>query len=214
MFTSAPTGAQLASVFTTLAADNSQNTLEYMGLIPYIANSPLAYNKDAGGAALASDGGRNVQQFLDAFAWFYNNYRTGPDTIWMSANKAQAADNLLSKNAGGHNNWTALINPSATDTPTQFVPPGPTRMVPDPYTGKFVKIEVHPLLNDATVIFTRDSVPFPANGIANAWEYRYQRDYYGMDWPVNNRQYEYGTYTRGALGINAEMLFGLLTSLG
>lgn len=208
-FTSAPSTTQLASVFTALAADNSVNPLEFTGLIPYIAGSPLAYTQDCGGVALSSDGGRGVSQLNTAYLWFWNNYRTSPSKIWVSANKANQIDQLISKNANGQNNFLTVVD-ATKGADVSFTPAGRARVLVNPMTNTNVDLVVHPLLNDSTIVMTSDKVPFPANGITNPMEYHYQRDYFGQDWPVNNRQYEYGVYTRGALAVNAEMLFGLL----
>ena len=208
-FTAVPSAGQLASVFTTLAADNSVDTLKYTGLIPFIAGSPLAYSQNAGGVALSSDGGRNITQLNTAFKWWWDNYRTGPDTVHCSANKAVQIDKLITQNSSGQNNAIVLM-PGDKGAEASFAPFGRARTLVNMYTNENIAIEVHPNLNDNTIVFTKNSVPFPANGIENSWEYRYQRDYYGQDWPVNNRQYEYGVYTRGALCLNAEMLFGMI----
>jgi len=212
-FVSATVGSVLASAFVSANADNSVNTLEYTGLIPYIAGSPLSYVANGGGVGLASDGGRNVSQILSAFLWYWNNYRTTPDTVWCSANKAQQIDLLITKNASGQNNVVTMISGDKQGADMSYSPIGRVRMIPNPYVNKNVDIQVHPNLNDSTILFTKDSVPFPASGITNAYEYHYQRDYYGEDWPKTNRQYEYGAYTRGALALNAEMLFGLIYNL-
>lgn len=209
-FTSVPSAGQLASVFTALAADSSVDTLKYTGLIPYIAGSPLSYQLNGAGASLSSDGGRGVTQLNTAYAWFWNNYRTSPKTVWCSANKANQIDQLITKNSAGQNNFLVTL-PAGGDS--AFQPAKRVRTLVNPYTNTDVELAVHPNLNDNTMLLTSEEVPFPANGVATPWGYHFQRDYFGQDWPVNNRQYEYGIYTRGALALNAEMLFGIIYNL-
>ena len=208
-FKSTNATGQLASVFTGLAADNSVNVLEYTGLVPYIAGSPLSFKKNLAGAALTSDGARGIAEFNALFNQLWLAYKTSYTDIWCSAAQAVKIDKLVSQNSSGQNNFMAVIDGTKGES-ASFIPAGPARVIVNPIANKNVRLNVHPSLPDTMILFTMDKVPFAANGIANAWEYHYQRDYFGQDWPRNNRQYEYGAYTRGALALNAEMLFGMI----
>lgn len=205
---------QLASVFVDIAADNSLDTLGFTGVIPYVANSPLSYKLDAGGSSLTTDGGRNIEQLNDAFFWLWRNYKTTYDTIWCSAKMASAIDQLVTKSANGQNNVVVAL-PSSSGAETSLNPIGRARMIPNVATNTNINIQVHPLLPDSMILLSTDTTPFPTGSVSsNSWEYHYQRALYAEEWPRTSRQYEYGVYTRGALALNSEMSFGLISNIG
>ena len=145
----------------------------------------------------------------DAFTWFWDNWKLAPTDLWCSAKMAAAIDKIVIANGGAP---IMRVN-TAPGGMTEYGRGGRITSVLDKSTNVDVALNVHPDCPDSWMMFTSDSVPFPTANIGNPVEVHVQTEYYGRDWPMTSRQYEFGTYVREALPIYAEGAFGLIQGL-
>lgn len=208
IITSLPTTTQLLSVVE--ATDESADSLVFDGLASQLSASGFGgYQKQFLGTSLTSDGAAGIVELNDAFAWFWDNWKLAPSDIWCSAKMANAIDKIVIANGGAP---IMRVN-TAPGGSVEYGRGGRITSVLDKSMNVDVALNVHPDAPDSWIMFTSDSVPFPTANIGNPVEVHVQQEYYGRDWPMNNRQYEFGTYVREALPIYAEGAFGLIQGL-
>lgn len=205
---SLPTATQLLSVVE--ATDESADNLVFDGLASQLAASGFGgYQKQYAGTTLTSDGAAGIVELNDAFTWFWDNWKLAPTDLWCSAKMATAIDKIVIANGGAP---IMRVN-TAPGGMTEYGRGGRITSVLDKSTNVDVALNVHPDCPDSWMVFTSDSVPFPTANIGNPVEVHVQTEYYGRDWPMTSRQYEFGTYVREALPIYAEGAFGIIQGL-
>lgn len=212
VITATATGTQLASALT--ATDNSVNGLVFSGLL-YIAltSGSGSYWGDLGGAPLTSDGTSGINEFNVALKDRWDNYRFGPDTIWVSAGQAKDITAKVLSNAAtsamrfsvdvtkqgmiaGGSLVTTYLNPYGMDGPTTL------------------DIRVHPNLTPGTVLMTSSRVPYKDANIDNVFQVRTRQEYYQIEWPLRSRKYEYGVYVDQVLQHYYPPSMVVLTGIG
>lgn len=203
-----PTTTQLLSALA--GTDESRDQLVFDGLTAQIAASGFGgYQKTYAGVALSSDGGAGISQYNDAFQWFWDNWKVSPDRLYVSGAKAVALDKIIVANGGAP---ILRVNTSPGGA-TQAGRGGRVTSILNKVTNTECEIIVHPDAPDTWDLFYSSTVPFPTSNIGSPVEIHTQRDYYGRDWPMINRQYEYGVYARETPAIYAEGAFGLIQGL-
>ena len=205
-----PTTTQLLTDLTGYAADHSADSLVFDGLATQLSASGFGgYQKLYNGVALASDGAGGITQYNDAFQWFWDNWKLSPKKILVSGAKAVAIDKIIVANGGAPILRVNTTPGGAIETGRG----GRVSSILNKVKNTEVEIVVHPDAPDSWDMFVSDSVPFPTSNIGSPVEVHYQRDYYGQDWPMTNRQYEYGVYARECLPIYADGAFGIIQGL-
>ena len=206
--TSIPTTTQLLSALA--GTDQTQDSLVFDGLLGQLSKSDFAgYQARYAGTSITADGGAGIVEYNTAFAWFWDNWKLSPSKIYVSAAKAIAIDKAIVANGGA-----PILRVNTTPGGAiQTGRGGRVTSVLNKATNTEVELIVHPDATDTTDIFASDSVPFPSSNIGSPVEMHMQRDYYGRDWPMINRQYEYGVYARGCMPIYADGAFGIVQGL-
>lgn len=203
-----PTTTQLLSAVE--ATDESADALVFDGLAAQLSASGFGgYQKQFAGTAIASDGAGGISQLNDAFAWFWDNWKLSPSDVWVSGAMAVAIDKAIVANGGAP---IMRVNTTPGGA-TEFGRGGRVTSILNKVRNVDVALNVHPDAPDSWIMFTSDSVPFPTANIGNPIEVHTQQEYYGRDWPMVNRQYEYGVYVREAMPIYAEGAFGMIQGL-
>lgn len=186
---------QLASALT--AADRSQDSLVFDGLLPQLwtANSGAYYTTQATGVAGAGTGltftnGRCTEIEV-ALLSFWDNYKLGPDTMYMSA---RTHNHLAAKVVD--NGGSAIIRLMAsTESGIGGIAAGARiKSYLNPMTGQEIMIQIHPDMPDGLILLYADSIPYQLSGVGNVLQVRTRQDYYQLEWPLRTRRYEYGVY--------------------
>lgn len=215
LITANPTGTQLLTDFTTGAADNSQDTLVYDGLLTQIMKSgsgayfvDLATGTPGAGTKLTSDGAGGITEIETALTWFWNNYRLSPDEIYCNAQQLIDMNTLVIKNGGA-----PLIRMNVDANGSTIVAGTVIGQYLSKITGKLIKITVHPNMPAGTIMFWSNGVPYPLSGVGAIVQKQLRRDYYQVEWPLRTRRYEYGVYFDGVLQNYFPPAFGVIRNI-
>jgi hypothetical protein len=211
------TGTQTAASLGT--GDNSQNTLEFDGLLTqafkpgsnaYVAVQPTG---TAGvGTPLTADGEGGVSEIDALLKDRWDNYRLSPDTMWVNSQEALNISRKILQ--GGTNAAQRFV--IATDQAN--VRGG---IMARSYLNKFsmagpkdVEIRLHPNMPAGTILFTSRTLPYPLSGVPTVMQMRMRQDYYQIQWPLTTREWQYGVYADGVLQHYFPPSMGVITNIG
>jgi len=213
--TATATGTQNISALP--AADNSQDSLVYDGVIPQILTSgsgsyvaDLATGVAGTGTVLSSDGAGGINEVNTALASFWDNYRISPSFMYVGAQVLLDMNELIIKNGGAP--LFQMQAPAGT----------PARIVGNvggigPYFNKItnstMQIEVHPNMPAGMIMFWSDSVDYPLNGIPQIIRKLLRQEYYQIAWPKVSRKEEFGVYFDGVLQMYFPPAFGIIKNI-
>lgn len=216
LITAAATGTQVFGALT--AADKSQNSLEFDGLLTFASNVALgslqvtqATGVPGTGTPLTSDGSGGIVEIDTALKSFWDNYRLSPDTLWVNS---QQMNDIGKKILAGNSNAAQRFVFNAEQGMV-----GGGIMVRT-YLNKFamdgateLKIRLHPNLPPGTMLFTTNRLPYPLSNVTNVMQMRMRRDYYQIEWPQTTRKYQYGVYADGVLQHYFPPSLGVITNI-
>jgi len=194
------TGTQKAN-FTGSGTDHSANSLAYDGLTTILAKSGSnAYYKTYDGAAAHYDGKGGSTEIDAALAAFYGTAASGnlnlsPTDLWISAADA----NNFGANIFGGSSSIARINIEQDGSSGITVGGQIPKIYINKITGDKVAIHTHPDLPSGKALFTTTELPYPVNNVGEVFRVLLRQDYMAYDWPINQRQYEFGVYLDGVL---------------
>ncbi len=207
-------GAQTAA---SIAASDKSKTAESFDGFLSIALTPgsgatviVQASGTAGiGTPLTSDGAAGIVEIDTALAAMYDNYRLGPDTMWVSSQEAQ---NISKKILSGSTTAAQrLVFSTAQDAVTGGI-------IVTKYLNKFtnsvIDIMIHPFMPKGTVLMTSQTIPYPLSGVGNVWQIRTRQDYYQIDWPILERRWTYGVYADEVLQHYAPFSMAVITNVG
>lgn len=181
--TTATTGA------TAPTADTSAYATGYDGILPTVLGPNSGFNNAINGAFSTTNPGT---EFQEVFFNLYNNVKADPDEILMNgADRRQLSDAI--KAASGSNYRLTLTQTEAGD----YVGGATIGALYNEVTGKMVDITVHPWLPQGVAPVLSYTLPIPDTQVSNVWANIMVQDYMGVQWPVNQFQYEFSTYFRG-----------------
>lgn len=216
LITATATGAQNVTDFTGSAADNSQNSLVYDGILTQVMKSgsggyfvDLATGTPGTGTVLASDGAAGITQINTALASFWDNYRLSPSVMWVNRQQHQdISTKVIANNAAPLLRLTTDANGaqevSASRRVTTYI---------NPIDGTEIAIKVHPNIPPGMILFWSDMIPYPLSGVGTLVRKLLRRDYYQIEWPLRTRKYEYGVYFDGVLQNYFPPAFGVLRNI-
>lgn len=205
-------GNQLA---TTLAAsDNSQNALEFDGLLTLASTTSLGsyYNALATGTVgvgttLTGAGGR-IAEIDAALGVFFAKYRLQPTDIYVSYVQFQKITNVILGQTNPSVYFTVDINAPASVLAGRNV-----GQYLSPITGSIINIVVHPNMVPGTMLFYTAQAPGYVDGITDICRIRTRQEYYQIEWPLRTRKYEYGVYADEVLQHFFPPSMGILTNI-
>jgi hypothetical protein len=207
--TIAAVAANTAQKFNALAStDNSYCMLEYDGMLAQITNANSGGYVSAVNGLLTSDGGGGITQLATAFQQMFDLYRTGPTKVYANSQQQKDITALVIANGGAPivrfnmDNGGGKVNGGAV-----------IGSIMNPFTNQLVEIEVHPNMPPGTMLLWSDSVPYPLNDVGAIVQKKCRRDYYSIEWPINRRRYEYGTYFDGVLQCYFPPAFGVINCI-
>jgi hypothetical protein len=200
-------------------ADHSTNALVYDGLMTYAANAANGgyYKSMATGAAgtgtplTAVAGAGTIQEIEDAFRWFWDHYKLAPDEIYLSAQELVNITNKVIANGGSP---LIRFNMDPTSGHVNISAGALVGTYLNKYTGKLVKLVLHPNAVAGTMMFITWDTPYPLSGVSNVFEIELRREYYQLDWPIRTRKREMGVYCDGVLKNYVPFAQGVITNIG
>lgn len=212
VITAAATGSQTAASIG--ATDFSKNALVFDGITSIVANnSTSAYVKSLDGATLTSDGAGRIVEIETALQYFFDNFRLGPNVVWVSSQEMKSISKLVMANGG-----TPLYRFNA-DAATGRMNLEAGFIIVN-YTNQFmnesIEIRVHPHQAAGTIIFELTQLPpqyYQYSNQGSPLEVHYRRDYYQVDWPVIRRAYEMGVYADETLACYVPFGFGIISNI-
>ncbi len=71
-----------------------------------------------------------------------------------------------------------------------------------------IPLHIHPMMPAGTILYHKTTNPYSYSRIPGVSGMFVQRDYYGIEWPINKRQWEFGSYVHEVYG---NYIPGLLT---
>ncbi len=215
----APASPGIGNFNALAATDYSQDSRIYDGLLTMCSNSSLnsyrvvqATGNAGTGTPLTSDGAGGITEFDTALQSFWDNYRLGPDTIWVSSQEMKylrrhvltgataAAQRFVFQvdQAGvvGGVSVKSYLNP--------FTMGGPAE----------IPIRLHPNVPPGTVLFTSQQLPYPMSNVTNVMQKRLRQDYFQINWPITTRVRGFGVYFDGVLQHYFPPSMGIITNIG
>lgn len=183
-------GTQKAN-FSGSGSDRSQNSLAFDGITSIATKSGSnAYYVSVDGAALTFDNAGGCVQVDTALSDRWDNYKLSFTDMWISGSDAlKFSKGVMTGGAGPV--WR--INTENGNTNIDAGGMIATRYL-NKITGQFIAIHVHPNLPAGKIVLTASELPYPLNGIPQVMRVLTRQEYYSIEWPRNQRAYEYGVY--------------------
>jgi hypothetical protein len=213
VITAAATGTQTASSLGS--TDNSADALAFDGIVTQICQSgsgsyyaALANGASGLGSTLTADGGGGIVEIGTALESFWDNYRLGPDTIWVSS---QEMLNISKKIIG--NGGSSLFRFNLENGGQAFNAGAVLGNYLNPFTQTMMDVRLHPNMPKGTIVFTAKEIPYKVENVATVMQVKTRRDYYQLEWPLRTRRYEYGVYVDEVLQNYFPPAFGMITNI-
>lgn len=192
-------GTQTAASMSS-GTDYSTNSLAFDGLLTQALKSGsgayVSYQATgtAGvGTPLTADNTGGVVEIDAAFKSMWDNYRLGPDTIWVNSQEALNISKKILQGGTQDSNLKFFIA-------AQQGAMGGGVMIKQ-YLNRFsmgaaqaVDIKIHPYMPAGMILMTANTLPYPLSNVSNVMQVRTRQDYYQIEWPLRSRRYEYGVY--------------------
>lgn len=191
---------------TAITADNSKHAYGYDGILyQALATGSNAYIKTmatgtAGtGTPLTADNAGGIVEIDDMLYSLWVNYKLSPTVIYVNAQESKNITKKVLASSGAQ----YTIN---TANPGEGLRSMTAGAVVANYLNKFamggsqmIPIIIHPYLPAGTMLAVTEQLPYPMSGVANVIEKKLRRDYYQIEWPQREREYETGVYFDGVL---------------
>jgi hypothetical protein len=183
--------------YSALAAtDYSYNSLVFDGLIAQIGNATTGgYIQNVQGK-LTTDSAAGITQINTAFQSMFDQYRLGPQTMYVSSQElidmtsliiANGSAPLYRFNLDGNNPGGKISAGVAIGSYLNKI------------TNELVEVVVHPNMPQGTILLWSDRIPYMLANIGTPVKMKLRRDYYSIEWPMTKRRYEYGLYMDGII---------------
>lgn len=197
-----------AQAASTVTVNNSTNALEFNGLLT-IASDPNsnAYYRDKNATELTADGAGNIQEFVEAFYHFSENYEFGPSEIQTDPLTAYCVTKILL--AGPAAAIYAKMLTVNNSVQGGFYVSG----VLNPFTGQVVPITVHPYMPKGTAALITWNIPYPIEDLGNILEIVPRQPYYVIEWPLRTRKDEVGVYVDETLKCELAFAQGVIKNI-
>lgn len=212
-------GNQNASAIT---ADNSQNALEFDGLLTLAMKAGNnGYVKSLDGAFLTTDTAGGIVEWDAALKDRYDNFRLSPDNIWISSQEAVNANKKIIGNGGAPLIRFVVDAKGVGDidasTASLLTLSGGTAI--GSYFNKFTqtlcKVQVHPYIPAGVTLMTTSRLPYTVPDVPEmTFRMMQRRPYYQIEWPLVKRRYESGVYIEEVLQHYAPFSMAVIKNTG
>jgi hypothetical protein len=219
--------ASYTAAATGLSADNSQQPLDFAGIMAWAVNSGAFINMSdltskspisgATNTGLLTPGMVGSSNAVPAVAEIeydlknqWNSFQTVADEIWASVDAKLSIAQALFKNTSGVPAYRFEVNRDAQGNILGgFVVSGYKSQYSMKVTGsEELPIYIHPMLPPGTLVYRKTQNPYPHSRIPGVSGLFVQRDLYGIEWPITTRAWTFGTYGHETYG---DYIPGLLT---
>jgi hypothetical protein len=216
-------GSQAANA-TGLNVDHSAEALDFAGLFAWAVNngtwlnmSDISKNDPSTGntyngllqpVEVGTTKTNQIAQIEYDLLQQWNSFQTVADVIWASADaKASISKAIM---VGGTASYRFEVSRDAQGNILGgAVVSGYKSIYSMKATGsEELPVKIHPMLPPGTILYRKEVNPYPWSRIPGTDVMFVQRDYYGVEWPIIKRQWEFGTYVHETLG---SYIPGLLT---
>ncbi len=212
------TGTYLGNA-TGLSSDHSFNATEFDGLLTYAANS--GYYVDLGGASLTSGKNGRVVELETLLQNQFQNYQLTPTRFWVSPDVAISLDQAVrysGTGTGGSFSGMQFIytRDGQNNLLGGFVVSGyQSRFaVANPTGATVIPISIHPMMPTGTLFADYETNPYPTSRAPYSRGIMEQRSYYGVEWPMVQRAWPWGSYCHLTLAHYFPWLTAVITGIG
>src|SRR5579859_223241 len=211
-------GAQTAA-FTGATTDNSYEVLDFAGILAWAVNNGTVINMSdltatspvtkATNTGLLNPGMASGQNSVPAVAEIeydleqqWNVLQSVADEIWCSADVKRNIQAALFTNTSGVPAYRFEVSrDSQGNILGGFTVSGYKSLYSMKDTGsEEIPIRIHPMLPVGTMVYRRNTNPYPSSRIPGVAGMFVQRDYYGIEWPITTRAWTFGTYVHEVYG--------------
>jgi hypothetical protein len=184
-------GTTQAANAGALGTDKSENALAYDGLISLATKSGSnGYYKSLNGASFTFDNAGGCVEIDAALADRWDNYRLGATDWYMSGADFKKFSKGTQTGTG-----TSIVRVNADAGTAQFAAGGmQSTSYTDGITGQVAQVHTHPDMPRGKVLGLSSSLPYPLSGITAVMRLLQRQGFRAWDWPIIQRQYEYGVY--------------------
>lgn len=232
--TAVGTGTQTAAD-ANLSGDHSTNAYEYDGIISLIAGAgqenPAAAVSGAliniqatgtpgVGTPLTTDGSGGIAEIETDLKSFWDNFRLSPSIILVNSQELLNITNKVISNGATplfrFNLDAARPDSDAGMAGGRLSAGTVIGTYLNKYTmdgGSLVKVLLHPNVVPGTIVYYSERLMYPLSNVVNPLQLGLRREYYQIDWPLRERQYEKGVYVDGVLQMYFPPAFGIRTNI-
>ncbi len=211
-----PTGTQTGAA-SGLSTDHSFNTLDYDGLLTYVASTAGAVWTDLYGASLTSQKNGRVTEVETILQSIFTATQAGVDEIWGSVDAITALDAAVRWSGTSVTGYQIIVQrDQQSNIMGGFVVSGyqSRYAVASPTGSNVIPIRIHPMVPPGTLFFHIKTNPYPHSREGNVVEMLIQRDYYSIEWPLVSRNWTFGTYAHQVIRHNMPWISAVLTGIG
>lgn len=214
VITAAASGTQTGAA-TGITNDNSYQPTDFDGLATYsFLNGQWT---DMGGGSFTPAGNGQVKEIENDLQFFWNNFQTQPDGIWVSADVRYSLEQAVIFSATSTNSYIFNMgqNTQADGIVAGFVVSGyKSKYAIGPSGSAVIPIRLHPQMPQGTLLYDLSTNPYPHSKIPASRQFLLQRDYYAIEWPVVTRQWTFGTYIHEVLAHYTPQITAIRTGVG
>lgn len=212
---------QAASALT--AADYSQNSLAFNGLIPAAMKSgsgayinTLATGTPGTGTTLTSSGRGSVVEIDTMLQSMWDNYQVSPTCIFVNSQQLKDITTKVLTGASSAPLLQYFADPASGAR--TIAAGGGIEFYFNPFAvggGYKVPILIHPNLPPGMILGWCENLPaqYQSNQVPNVAEVKTRQDYYQINWPVRTRAQEVGVYSEEVLALYAPFGVGIINNI-
>lgn len=210
----AATGTQSASV-AAFQTDNSYQATDFDGLLTYA----FKYGRwnDQGGASFTPGGNGTIVEIEADLQYIWETWQAGVDCIWVSSDVKKAFKLAVAASANG-NGGAFRFNYQRDEQNNVMGGYGVSAYLSDyamsPTGAGAVSLRVHPMLPQGTMYYDISTNPYPQSRMPAVRQFLTQRDYYSIEWPLQSREWTFGTYVHEVLAHYAPWISCVRTGIG
>ncbi len=211
-----PTGTQAANntAVTGFGTDHSFNTRDFNGLFAYAASQGRWVDME--GDNLTSDGANGIEEIDADLQYFWDNFQAVPNAIWCASDAKVFIDQTIMANGG---NPGAFRFDYARDSQNNIlggavVSAYQSKFAMSQLGGQAIPLRIHPMIPAGTIYYDIADNPYPSSRLPFVRGMLTQRDYYSIEWPLQTRQWTFGTYVHEVLAHNVPWICGVRTGIG
>ena len=220
---SAISGNQAANA-TGLNSDHSNEVLDFAGMLAWTVTSGTwlnmsdisktdpstgsTYNGLLQPAEVGTTKVPNVVQIDYDLQQQWNGYQTIADEMWMDAQTKLYLSRAIAISGNAAYRFQVDRDQQGNVLGGMVVSGYKSVFSMNKMGAEEIPLHIHPMMPAGTILYHKTTNPYPHSRIPGIDGMFVQRDYYGIEWPVNKRQWEFGTYCHE---VYANYIPGLLT---